>query len=131
MNLNNLAAFVSDEITTVGVLLNGVTGKVYDFKCTKELANTLQVGNQVIVDTINGTMLGVVHRIDEENQIELNSSRNYKWCFAKVDVAKLEELKALEAEIVKKLKDKQRAKYKKEVLDALGIDKDLLQLTKA
>lgn len=118
MNINNVASFVNDNLTTIKCKYRTTEG-IYTFKCTKEFAATLKVNDWVVAETKSELSLVQVKEIDETSDIDVNKNFVYSWAYTKVDENCLNALKAEESKLVKELKNKQRESLKQQVMSSL------------
>lgn len=107
----NIAALLKEDTYTVAVTFDandtGPDGapsqrkntRPYTFVCD---VPGLQIGDVVIVDTINGFKVGNIVKVDDDLRIEPNSEIKYRWVVQQVSIddfllkqAKLEELELL------------------------------------
>ena len=127
--LRNLAAFVSEDLVSVGVVLTngqGIRSKEYAYLATQELADQLRCGEtQVVVYAAGRYTIGEVTRVDDEVDIDIDAPHGYQPIVCIVDnsheVTIKDELDAKEAE----LKKQQRKVLRQQVLAQL--DQTLLE----
>lgn len=127
--LRNLAAFVSEDLVSVGVVLTngqGIRSKEYTYLATQELADQLRCGEtQVVVFAAGRYTIGEVARVDDEVDIDIDAPHGYQPITCIVDnsheVHIKDELDAKEAE----LKKQQRKVLRQQVLAQL--DQKLLE----
>lgn len=119
MNLKTVAAFVSENTTTLTATFDGNNSQ-YTFKCPISLAVQLKEGDKVIAETAKGLQIVTVYSVHGESSVSLDSGLNYKWVFAKVPMDVLKSLNEEEDNLVMILKEKQRSRLRQEVLNSLG-----------
>lgn len=125
VELMNMAALLSDEITTVKVLFHG-SSKHFTFLCRRELAAQFDTDKAepcwAIADTIKGLQVVQVTNVDDEVTFDCMDAYIYRWVFAKVDLAQLDKLNDWQQDIVDKLSKAQRRNAQKQMLEAIGVD---------
>lgn len=82
--LRNLAAFVSDELVTVGAQYNG-RGKEYTFLAAKLFAEELHVEDKVIVYTQGEFKVVQITRVDDEVNIDIDAGFNCQPIYGKLN----------------------------------------------
>jgi len=130
MNLNNVASFVDDNLTTIKCKFNASkTDELYTFKVTKEFAATLSKDDLVVAEVKDFYSIVHVVEIDEVSDIDVNKPFKYNWAFTKVDLTMLKMLNDKENTNIKSLKTKQRQALKAQVMSALleSTNQDLLE----
>jgi hypothetical protein len=132
---DHIAALLLDSVlTTIKVRFqSSAHGKQYTYKCLKTLAETLKVGDRVLVDTsasnVPNWAVGVceVLAIDPEMDINLEADFEYKYAFAKVDESELSRLKAREVAIVEKINRGRQESIKQKMLKELDLPMSLIE----
>ena len=96
------------------------TPRTYTYKCQIELARTLTQGMLVIVpeSAHKGVQIGTVVAIDEEPNIDFDSGITYKWIIGAVDTTKYDRIISQEQEMVRLLRESEKAKARQALLDA-------------
>lgn len=131
---DHIAALLLDSVlTTIKVRFqSSAHGKQYTYKCLKTLAETLKVGDRVLVDTsasnVPNWAVGVceVLAIDPEMDINLEADFEYKYAFAKVDESELSRLKEREVRIVEKINAGRKAAIRQKMLEDSGVSFEVL-----
>lgn len=129
---DHIAALLLDSVlTTIKVRFQtSAQGKQYTYKCLKSLAETLKVGDRVLVDAVGltGQQVGVVEvlAIDPEMDIDIEADYEYKYAFAKVDESELSRLKEREVRIVEKINAGRKAAIREKMLQDNGISLEIL-----
>lgn len=145
-NLNHLVSLLQEGYTTVGVVFSTLPEKVmpqsqsgsikapwhqeapdyptageakqYTYKCQFK---DVKVGDLVILPPTSGGKLpsiGVIARVDDEPQLNFESGVEYKWLVDLVDTSAYDEVLRKEKEMMRVLRDAEKAKQRKELLDA-------------
>jgi hypothetical protein len=120
MKLNNAAIILDDTITTVRCHFNSASAE-YIFLAKKDFANTLVRDDWVVADGSKGLSVIQVTSVDDESDIHMDSTLNYQWIFARVDMSILNQLKSEIDERVQSLKTMQRQKMREEVRLSIGV----------
>ena len=127
----NLVAVLNDNITTVKIRFYS-GDKLYTYKCPVKIADTLEVGDQVLPEKA-GEVLGInggyVAEIDFEADIDPQSRIAYRWVIQKVDRTIYDREVALEAANVEKLKKERRQQVKRQFVESMGLDKNVKRIT--
>ena len=94
--------------------------RTYTYKCPIELARTLTQGMLVIVpeSAHKGVQIGTVVAIDEEPNIDFDSGITYKWIIGAVDTTQYDRIISQEQEMVRLLRESEKAKARQALLDA-------------
>jgi hypothetical protein len=131
---DHIAALLLDSVlTTIKVKYQtGATDRTYTFKCLKTLAQTLSVGDRVLVDSAynkpdHSIAVVIVTEIHPEMDIDLETDLEYKYCFAKVDESELSRLKAREVTIVEKINRGRQESIKQKMLQELDLPMSLIE----
>lgn len=119
--IRNLLTIANDEINTLLAvyLMNGTQNK-YTFKVTKELADTLQIDDYVLVESRDTYAMVQVVEIHEDCEIRVGSKSRFKWAFAKVNLAPLVSLTAEENNALKMTLNSQRDRVRAQARDMLS-----------
>ena len=126
MKMSNVAAIADDNIVTIEARF-AKSAVPYTFKATRTLASTLQVADQVIVETINGTQVVTVASVSNTCDIDPHSDIEYRWAYQRVDHPALAQLQKKEDEIVSRLETHRRDQVRKQALAALGFTNEDMQ----
>jgi hypothetical protein len=122
MNYSLAVLLVSDEVKLIGCQFTHQyrrDERIYTFKCAFEV----EVGDFVIVDTVNG--YGVCRVVDADVAPNMNDTINYKWAFDKVDETRLKSLKEQEDVAIKHIRTAELQKQRKELARELGVDESV------
>lgn len=124
-----IAANLSDDVVTLHCTFalqdktHDKSGRLYTYKAPRDLADRLVAGALVLVEGPDGTPSKVVRVVHKDDECILeDASISYKWVFARVDDARLQELKAWESSVVEKLYAAQRRRAKEAMLQEIGAD---------
>lgn len=124
--LRNMLAAVSENVVGINCRFDtGDFAKTYTFKATKALAESLDKGDPVVVNSQDD--IKIVYFVSTE-EFDPDENVDYKWAFQKVDATILQDLLAKETEAVKKLRIAQKTAKRKQVFDALGMDDEQVKL---
>lgn len=131
MNMTTLAAMLREDLTTIVVRFvnldtSDFNERLYTYKCTRELAETLERGDIVVVaaknaDNPNGVQTAYVQYVHDEPQLDLENKRGYKWALCKVDVGELENRQAIDERVGKQLEQRRALSCRDQALAALGL----------
>lgn len=125
-NMNHLVSLLQEGYTTVGVVFGNVfdgqaTSRVYTYKSHVECIE----GDLVIVPPSVNTKLpsiATVVRVDDEPDLNFESGIEYKWLIARVDTSAYDKIVENEKKMVKVLRDGERAKQRRALLDAYQLE---------
>lgn len=121
----NTVAVVSDEIVLLScVFAADGKGTRYTYKALKSLADTLYRGDAVIVSKSGGVGFNVCRVCDIDIDVDLETSIEYHWAFAKVDEEAYAQIIDKEQTLIDDLQRVQRRKMKVDMLNALGENAD-------
>ena len=124
---HNLAAILNEDLVTVrGTFEKETADKIYTYKCHKDIATTLGVGDFLIVEGMHhGFSVMRVTAIDDELDINPESDIFYKWAVGKADLAFYQSLKAAEEKQVEHLQKQRRRAVRHAYIQSLGLEEAL------
>lgn len=135
MNLRNAALLIRDDLTTVQVQYLD-ENKTYAFLIKRDLAkqvkallpkrSRLGVGDEanlpkLLVKSSRGIGLVRAVRVDDQPQVNLESSTRYRYAFALVDTHKVDQWEREDEVIYQKLQERKKITAREQILAGLGI----------
>lgn len=132
----NIAAVLNENIVTVMVSFDkdyrhpgsDQVSKTYLYKCPKDIAENLKIGDLVIVDAKDEMHKVTITEIHESVQISPDSATRYKWVISALDTKPWEDQVALETLNAQRLLQEHSSATRKRFLEASGLSQvQLLQ----
>lgn len=118
--LETYAALVRDDVTTLDCqFFNGTTR--YVFLATRELADSLEEDDYVVVESRKGIQVARVQGVNREPAVDPDDDIEYRWAFQKVDLSALQTQLDLQDKITTKLRERRKLSQRQQALAALGI----------
>lgn len=121
MRMENVALTLDENLTSIEVMYQEGS-KEYTFVCTKELANSISVGDLVLARDSYGVKVVQVLEVHEEVTIDLEAKWSYRWAFQKVETDIVDALEKRNKFLASELNKKKKQGVKKQALQALGFN---------
>lgn len=129
--MENIAALLRDDMTTLSAKFHPNSGKTYTFKVTRDLADITRPGDQILVYARDEIQVVHVHEVHAQPQIDPDAEFVYQWAFQLVDSYVLDELHDEDRLLVDELNAHRREQVRDSALAALGINDPSLLLANA
>lgn len=117
--LRNLAAFIDDELTTVSVIFEN-SNNSYTYVASKELAKTLETGDQVLVRASGALKVVSVVEVHAESEVDVDAGFGYSVIIQKVDHTEHNKIEARLSAGESALRSQQRAQYRAQIKENLN-----------